>query len=66
MDTVTVVLIGLFTNIVSFEIGNRLVGRNKVSDITCKERRESCNNLVCAKIDALHAEIMAYIGSGNK
>ena len=57
MEIAITILSGLLLSAVTFEIGNRLTGKNKVSEETCKERRENCNNIVCIKIDALHEEI---------
>lgn len=57
MTVVETVLVGLVLNVVSFEVGNRLAGKNKVSNDSCKERREACNALVCQKIDSLKQHI---------
>lgn len=66
---VITVLGGLLLSFFTFELGYRIIGRNKVSDDICKERRGACNALVCQKIDALHAEmvdIKTYVQNLNK
>ena len=66
---VITILGGLLLAFFTFELGYRITGKNKVSDDTCKERREACNALVCQKIDALHIEmvdIKTYVQNLNK
>lgn len=57
MDITSALLVGIITNLLSFEVGNRLTSRNKVSERTCEERRASCSEKVCIKLDALHERL---------
>jgi hypothetical protein len=66
MEVTIAILSGMVMCFVSFEVGNRLNGKNKVSEETCKERREACNNLICVKIDALHDKFEEYVASSKK
>jgi hypothetical protein len=66
VEVTIAILSGLVLSFVTFEIGNRVNGKNKVSEDTCKERREACNNLVCVKIDALHDKLDEIAASSKK
>lgn len=57
MDPTIAILVGVITNFVSFEVGNRLMGRNKVSESSCIERRSNCSEKYCIQLDALHEKL---------
>lgn len=57
MDPTIAVLVGIITNFVSFEVGNRLMGKNKVSEASCAERRGNCTEKFCIQLDAIHEKL---------
>ena len=55
MESVTMVLGGITISVISGAVV-RVLGNNKVKDVTCTERRLACSSLLGNKIDNLANE----------
>ena len=61
MDAVTIILSSVLIGVTAGSIGKMIGSNGKVKDITCGERRTTCNNLINEKLKSIEDKLDSVI-----